>query len=74
MLSFRYTKQTSKSVADTTFKIFLGSASKAMVDREKKEGNTKIQTFEYLENENSFFNEIKNIVFKGLSFGEKLKI
>ena len=36
----------------------------------------KIQKFEYLENKKSFLDEIKNIfmVFKGLSFGEKIKI
>ena len=41
----------------------------------KKEGKTKIQKFEYLGNEKSFLDEIKNIfiVFKGLSFGEKQK-
>ena len=43
------------------FKIFLGSTSKAMAGREKKEGKTKIHKFEYLENEKSFFDEIKNI-------------
>ena len=32
-----------------------------MADREKKGGKTKIQKFEYLENENSFLDEIKNI-------------
>ena len=39
----------------------------------KKEGKTKIQKFEYLENEKNFLDEIRNIfiVFKGLSFGEK---
>ena len=42
------------------FKIFLGSSSKAMGDRKKKEGKTKIQKFEYLENEKSFLDEIKN--------------
>ena len=42
-------------------KIFLGSTSKAMTDREQKEGKMKIQTFEYLENEKSFLDEIKNI-------------
>ena len=31
------------------FKIFLGSSSKAMAD-EKKDGKTKIQKFEYLDN------------------------
>ena len=46
-----------------------------MADREKKEGKTKIQKFEYLENENSFLDKIKNIFhsFWGLSFGEKQK-
>ena len=36
----------------------------------------KIQKFEYLENEKSFLDEIKTffIVFKGLSFCEKIKI
>ena len=36
----------------------------------------KIQKSEYLENENSFLQEIKNIfpVFEGLSFGEQIKI
>ena len=36
----------------------------------------KIQKFEYLENEKSFFDEIKTffIVFEGLSFDEKIKI
>ena len=36
----------------------------------------KLQKFEYLENEKSFLDEIKNIftVFEGLSFSEKLKI
>ena len=43
------------------FKIFLGSASKAMADRGKKEGKTEIKNFEYLENEKSFLDEIKNI-------------
>ena len=36
------------------FKIFLGSTSKVMADREKKEGKKKIQKFGYLENEKSF--------------------
>ena len=40
--------------------IFLGLTSKAMPDREKM-GKTKIQTFEYLKNEKSFLDEIKNI-------------
>ena len=44
-----------------------------MADREKKreDGNVKI---EYLENEKSFFDEIKKtffMVFEGLSFREK---
>ena len=40
-----------------------------------KEGK-KSQKFEHLENEKSFLDEIKTffIVFKGLSFGEKIKI
>ena len=40
-----------------------------------KEGK-KLQKLEYLENEKSFLDEIKTffIVFKGLSFGEKIKI
>ena len=40
-----------------------------------KEGK-KSQKFEYLENEKSFLDEIKNIFhsFKGLSYGEKIKI
>ena len=55
------------------FKIFPGTTSKAMADREKKEGKTKIQKLEYLENENSFLDGKKKkfIVFKGLSFSEK---
>ena len=32
-----------------------------MTDSEKKGGKTKIQKFEYLENEKSFLDEIKNI-------------
>ena len=40
-----------------------------------KEGK-KLQKFEYLENEKSFFHEIKTsfIVLEGLSFDEKIKI
>ena len=34
----------------------------------------KIQKFEYLENEKSFLDEIKNIIFEGLSSDEKIKI
>ena len=41
--------------------IFLGSTSKAMADRQKKEGKTEIQKFEYLEKEESFLEEIKKI-------------
>ena len=43
------------------FNIFIGSSSKAMADG-KKEGKTKIQKFEYLENKKSFLDEIKNIL------------
>ena len=32
-----------------------------MADREKKEGKAKIQKSEYLENKDSFLDEIKNI-------------
>ena len=32
-----------------------------MADRKKKEGKTEIQKSEYLENENSFLDEIKSI-------------
>ena len=44
-----------------------------MADREKKRGRTEIQKSEYLENEKSFLDEIKNIFhsFEGLSFGGK---
>ena len=54
------------------FKIYLRSTFKAMADREKR-SKTVIQKFEYLENEKSFFDKIKNIfiVFEGLSFGGK---
>ena len=41
----------------------------------EKEGK-KIQKIKHLENEKSFFDEIKNIffiVFEGLSFGEKIE-
>ena len=36
----------------------------------------KLQKFEYLENEKSFFDEMQKnfIVFEGLSFDEKMKI
>ena len=35
----------------------------------------KIEKFDYLENEKSFFDEIKSILhsFEGLSFGKKIK-
>ena len=36
------------------FKIFPGSISKAMTDKEKKDRKTKIQKFKYLKNEKSF--------------------
>ena len=39
---------------------FLKSTSKAMADREKNGGKTKIQKIEYLENKKSFLDEIKN--------------
>ena len=42
------------------FKIFLGSTSNAMPDREKKRG-TQIQKFKYLKNKKSFLDEIENI-------------
>ena len=53
------------------FKIFLGSTSKAMADREKK--RVKKQKFECLENVKNFLDEIKTffIVFERVSFGEK---
>ena len=44
-----------------------------MADREK-EGKTKIQKLEYLENDKSFLDEIKSIFHRfcrGLPFGEK---
>ena len=43
------------------FKIFLGLSSKAMAEG-KKEGKMKIQKFEYLDNEKSFLDEMKNIL------------
>ena len=42
-----------------------------MAGREKKEGKTNIQKFEYLEKEKGFLDEIKKTfftVFKGLQF------
>ena len=47
-------------IADTSFKIYLGSSSKAMADREKKR-KMEVQKIKYLENEKSFLDEIKNI-------------
>ena len=41
--------------------MFLGSTSNGR--QEKKEGEMKIHTFEYLVNEKSFFDEIKNIFY-----------
>ena len=41
------------------FNIFLESSSKAMADRER--GKTKMYKLEYLKNEKSFSDEIKNI-------------
>ena len=45
-----------------------------MADGEKT-GKTQIQKFEYVENENSFFGEIKtfSFVFEELPFGKKKK-
>ena len=40
--------------------MFLGSTSKVMADR-KKEGKTRILKLEYLKNEKSILDEIKNI-------------
>ena len=53
--------------------IFLGSTSKAMADREKKEGKTKILI---LENEKSFLDAVKHIFhsFWRLSYVEKEKL
>ena len=45
------------------FKIFLRSTSKAMADREKKKGKTKIQKYKYLKNEKSFLDEMKGYHF-----------
>ena len=36
-----------------------------MVDRKKKEGKIEIQKIKYLQNENSFLDEIKNIFHLG---------
>ena len=42
-------------------KIYRGSSSKAMADREKKRRRWKYKKFEYLKNEKTFLDEIKNI-------------
>ena len=44
-----------------TYKTYLRSTSKAMADSEKKRGRRKYKKCEYLENEKSFLDEIKNI-------------
>ena len=56
----RYQTKRAKFLHVINCKIFLESTSKAMADWEKK-GKTEIQKFEYLENEKSIFDEIKNI-------------
>ena len=55
------------------FKIYLGSSSKAMADREKTRGRWEHKKIKYLENEKSFLDEIRNIFhsFEGLSFDYK---
>ena len=59
------------------FKIYLRSSSKAMTDKEtQKCRNMEILTFEYLENEKSFLNEIKRVFhsfLKGYHLAEKKK-
>ena len=50
------------------FKIYLWLSPKAIADRQKNGGETEIQKCEYLENEKSFLDEIKNI------FHENLKV
>ena len=59
------------------FKIYLRSSSKAMTDKEtQKCRNMEILTFEYLENEKSFLNEIKRAFhsfLKGYHLAEKKK-
>ena len=40
------------------FKIYLGPTSRAMADRENKEGKMEIQKFEYLKNEKSLLDEM----------------
>ena len=42
-------------------KIYLRSSSEANGGQLKKEGRTEIQEIEYLENEKSFLDKIKNI-------------
>ena len=58
-------------------KVYLRSSSEAMTDKEtQKYRNTEILTFEYLENEKSFSNEIKRIFhsfLKGYHLVEKKK-
>ena len=46
----------------TNFKIYFGSSSEAMADRqgEKEERKMEIQKFKYLENKKRFLDEIKN--------------
>ena len=44
-----------------TLRFFLDQPLKQWLTGKKKEGKTKTQKFEYLENEKSFFDEIKNI-------------
>ena len=55
-------------------KIYLGSTSKAMADRQKKRGRRKYKYLNILKTEKGFSDEIKKtffIVFEKLSFGEK---
>ena len=42
-------------------RFFLDQSLKQWLSERKKEGKRKIQKFEYLENEKSFLDEIKNI-------------
>ena len=37
-----------------------------MDERERKEGKTELQKFQYLENKNSFLDKIKNIFYDSL--------
>ena len=48
-------------IAEVTFKIYLGSNSRAMADREKKKAKMETQKKNYLKNEKSFLDEIRNI-------------